>query len=38
VRTRVRTQYAELYRWPLGIALLALLLEVGLSAWKGPVP
>lgn len=38
VRTRVRTQYAELYRWPLGMALLALLLEVGLSAWKGPVP
>src|SRR5215213_5328173 len=38
VRTRVRIQYAELYRWPLGLALLALLLEVGLSAWKGPVP
>jgi len=38
VRTQVRTQYAELYRWPLGMALLALLLEVGLSAWKGPVP
>jgi Ca-activated chloride channel family protein len=38
VRTRVRTQYAELYRWPLGMALLALLLEVGLIAWKGPVP
>jgi Ca-activated chloride channel family protein len=38
VRTRVFTRYGELYRWPLALALLALVLEVGLGAWKGPLP
>lgn len=38
VRTRVYTRYAELYRWPLGIALLALALELSLAAWRGPLP
>ncbi|MBL8960824.1 MAG: VWA domain-containing protein [Gemmatimonadetes bacterium] len=38
VRTRVFTRYAELFRWPLGLALLALMLEVGLAAWRGPLP
>lgn len=38
VRTRVYVRYSELYRWPLAIALLALVLEVGLMAWRGPLP
>ena len=38
VRTRVYTRYSELYRWPLGIALLALTLELSLAAWRGPLP
>lgn len=38
VRTRVYVRYTELYRWPLTIALLALVLEVGLMAWRGTVP
>jgi Ca-activated chloride channel family protein len=38
VRTRVRTQYAELYRWPLVLALAALVFEVALAAWRGPLP
>lgn len=38
VRTKVYTRYTELYRWPLALALLALVLELGLAAWKGPVP
>lgn len=38
VRTRVFTRYAELFRWPLGLALLALALELGLAAWRGPLP
>jgi len=38
VRTRVYTRYSELYRWPLGIALLALALELSLAAWRGPLP
>lgn len=38
VRTRVYTQYGELYRWPLVIALVALMLELSLAAWKGPLP
>ncbi len=38
VRTRVYTRYSELYRWPLSIALLALALELGLAAWRGPLP
>lgn len=38
VRTRVFTRYAELFRWPLAVALLALMLELGLAAWRGPLP
>lgn len=38
VRTKVHTQYGELYRWPLGLALLALALELSLAAWRGPLP
>ena len=38
VRVRVYTRYSELYRWPLAIALLALVAELGLAAWKGPLP
>jgi hypothetical protein len=35
---KVYTRYTELYRWPLAIALFVLGLELGLAAWKGPVP
>ena len=38
VRTRVYTRYSELYRWPLAMALLALVAELGLAAWRGPLP
>lgn len=38
VHTRIYTRYAELYRWPLAIGLLALLAELALSAWRGPLP
>lgn len=38
VRTRVYTRFTELYRWPLGLAILALVLELGLVAWRGPLP
>jgi Ca-activated chloride channel family protein len=38
VRTRIYTQYSELYRWPLTLALLALALELGIGAWRGPLP
>ncbi|HET7631240.1 MAG TPA: VWA domain-containing protein [Gemmatimonadaceae bacterium] len=38
VQTTTYVRHAELYRWPLGLALAALLLELGLSAWKSPLP
>ena len=38
VRTRVYTRFTELYRWPLALALLALVLELGLVAWRGALP
>src|SRR5688500_18283155 len=38
VRTRIYTRYTELYRWPLGIALIALALELSIAAWRGPLP
>jgi Ca-activated chloride channel family protein len=38
VQTRSYVQYAELYRWPLGVALFALVLELGLSVWRVRVP
>lgn len=31
-------RYTEEYRWPLAIALAALVLELGLGAWRGPLP
>jgi Ca-activated chloride channel homolog len=31
-------RYRELYRWPLGVALAALLLELSLLALRGPLP
>jgi len=38
VRTRSYVRYSELFRWPLTLAMLALALELGLLAWKGPLP
>ena len=38
ITTRTYTRYTELYQWLVGVALLALLLEVGISAWRGPLP
>jgi Ca-activated chloride channel family protein len=38
VHTTTYTRYTELYRWALGLALLALLAELGVSAWRGPLP
>jgi Ca-activated chloride channel family protein len=38
VRTRVFTRYSELYTWPLGLGLLALVAELALGARRAPVP
>ncbi|HUF29297.1 MAG TPA: VWA domain-containing protein [Gemmatimonadaceae bacterium] len=38
VRVQRYIDYSELYRWPLGIALLALIGEIALLAWRGPLP
>jgi Ca-activated chloride channel family protein len=38
VRTRSYVRYTELFRWPLGLALLALACELILLAWRGPLP
>ena len=38
VRTRTYVRYTELFRWPLALALLALVAELGLRAWRGPIP
>lgn len=38
VQTRTYVSYTELYRWPLGLALIGLLAELGLAAWKAPLP
>jgi Ca-activated chloride channel homolog len=38
VEARTQVTYTELYRWALGIALVALLLELALTAWKAPLP
>ena len=38
VQSRSQVTYTELYRWALGLALVALLLELGLTAWKAPLP
>jgi Ca-activated chloride channel family protein len=38
IRAKRYVRYRELYRWPLGVALGALLLELGLLAVRGPLP
>ncbi len=38
VRTRTYVRYTEQFRWLVAIALAALLLELGLFAWRGPLP
>ena len=38
VQTRTYVRFTELYRWPLTIAVLALAVEMLLSAWRGPLP
>ena len=38
VRASRYVRYHELYVWPLGLALVALVLELALLAWRGPLP
>lgn len=38
VQSRTYVQNVEQFRWPLALAILALLLELGLVAWKAPIP
>jgi Ca-activated chloride channel family protein len=38
VRARQYVQYEERWRWPLGLALGLLAVELALLAWRGPVP
>jgi len=38
IRARRYVRYQELYRWPLGMALVALALELSLLAFRGPLP
>lgn len=38
IRARRFVRYHELYLWPLGLALAALLLEFGVGATRGPLP
>lgn len=38
LQTQSFVSFTELYRWALGLGLLALLLELGLTAWKAPLP
>ena len=38
ITTRTYTRYAELFHWVVSLALLALLAELGLSAWRAPLP
>ena len=38
VRSRTFVRYSELFRWPLTIMLIALVAELVLVAWKGPLP
>ena len=38
VRVRTYVRYTELFRWPLTAAVLLLLAELGLAAWRGPLP
>jgi Ca-activated chloride channel family protein len=38
VRVQRYIDYTELFRWPLGFALFALVSEISLLAWRGPLP
>lgn len=38
VQTKTYVRYTELFRWPLTLAILALAVELLLSAWRGPLP
>ncbi|MFI5310277.1 MAG: VWA domain-containing protein [Gemmatimonadales bacterium] len=38
IHSKRYVRYRELYRWPLGFALGALLFELALLAWRGPLP
>ena len=38
VRTRTYVRYSEEFRWPLALALTALMVELGLLWWRGPLP
>jgi hypothetical protein len=38
LESKSQISYTELYRWFLGLALGALLLELGLTAWRAPLP
>ena len=38
VRSKTYVRYAELFRWPLALMLVALGTELMLVAWKGPLP
>lgn len=38
IRARRFVRYRELYRWPLSAVVLALVLELGLLAFRGPLP
>lgn len=38
LQTRTYVRNVEQYRWPLALAVLALLLELGLLAWRAPIP
>src|SRR5687767_15892740 len=38
ITTRTYTRYTELAHYIIGLALLGLLLELGLAAWRGPLP
>jgi Ca-activated chloride channel family protein len=38
LQTRSYVRFTELYRWPLALALLALAIEMGLAARRGPLP
>ena len=38
VHSTTTVRYRELYRWPLTLGLIALFAELGLLAWKAPLP
>jgi Ca-activated chloride channel family protein len=38
VQSRSYMRYTELFRWPLSLALGALMLELAVLAWRGPIP